>query len=197
MATSLARVLLVCAVLASAACAKKEAASAPPLPMGSEGAACAYGCNEGLSCTPISNVCGKPDHPEHTVKRQADAERERAYLAQSGVQPPAHAEQPPVPPPAALPVTTDGSMAVPAATGAVRVVRASTGGKSPWVFAACRADERLVGGGCTPAKGNWSAIPGHLSGESATDTVGARWNCGWREATHDQAIEAFAMCQRL
>lgn len=194
MLTALAHRFLVLACLSPFACAKKGEIEQRP-PMGSEGAGCENGCNPGLACAPTSRVCAKLDHPELVAKRQADAERERAYLAQSGVQAPAHAEQPPpAPPPAPAPSAgVTGS----AASGAVRVVRTSNGGKGAWVFAACRADERLVGGGCTPAKGKWTDVPEHMSGESATDTVGARWNCGWRETTFPSEIEAFALCQRL
>ncbi|KAB2896734.1 MAG: hypothetical protein F9K40_13975, partial [Kofleriaceae bacterium] len=100
MPITLARMLLIAVWLSPAGCAKKSE-QAKALPMGSEGAHCDYGCNAGLACTPVSRVCAKPGHPEHVAKRQADAERERAYLAQSGVEAPAHAEQPPATPPPA------------------------------------------------------------------------------------------------
>lgn len=52
-------------------------------------------------------------------------------------------------------------------------------------FAACRADERLVGGGCKPDSA------GYPSGFSADDTVGARWNCEGYEVT------TYALCMKL
>jgi hypothetical protein len=195
MAASFARGLLIAAAaLSFGACTKKvEPAVAPPV--GVEGAHCysSAPCNPGLTCTPTTHVCAMPDHPELVAARQADAERERAFLAQSGVEPPpAQAEQTP-------PAATSGAEAAPAtaSAGAIRIVRISNGGKSTWAMAACRADERLVSGGCNNADNVTLTLPSFPTSDHAHDTTGARWNCGWRETQLGaMTIEAFALCQR-
>lgn len=58
-------------------------------------------------------------------------------------------------------------------------------------FAACKLDERLVGGGCDaphPAAGSFP------SGTGADDTVGARWNC---RVGPGHEVTAYALCARL
>ncbi|MBT8492476.1 MAG: hypothetical protein KJO07_05415 [Deltaproteobacteria bacterium] len=75
-------------------------------------------------------------------------------------------------------------------TGAGLPVRVARTRRVRKVFAACRRNERLVGGGCKGAKALLESFPSH-SGED--DTVGARWNC----TSETGAIEAYALCQRL
>lgn len=95
--------------------------------------------------------------------------QERSLTAQSGVVAPA--EQPAVGGPP------------------VRVRRTSGQG---WIFAACAATERLLGGGCDGLDicdtcsdvGSW---PSHFSN---VDTIGARWNC-----RGSGQFEAYALCQ--
>ncbi len=187
-----ARLLVVAALLtfAGVACKKKSAPTAEPPPVGVEFASCGNSsgpCNAGLECAPHTRRCVKPDHPELVEARQAALDTERNYLEQSGVQPPTHAEQPAAPSP-------DPSR--PAAAGAVRVVTIKTGGKGSHVFAACRADERLVSGGCKLNNDNiTSVIDSYPSHHDAGDTVGARWNCG--QPGSDLDLEAYALCQRL
>jgi hypothetical protein len=195
MAASFTRgLVIVVATLSWGACKKKMDPVVAP-PVGVEGARCyaTAPCNAGLVCTPTTHVCGKPDHPELVAAKQADIERERAFLAQSGVEPPpAQAEQPP-------PAAASGAEAAPATVtaGAIRIVRISNEGKSTWAMAACRADERLVSGGCNVAGNVTLTLPSFPTSDHPDDTAGARWNCGWRETQISTlTIEAFALCQR-
>jgi hypothetical protein len=59
-------------------------------------------------------------------------------------------------------------------------------------FAACRADERLIGGGC---KAEYAVASSHPSGHSREDTVGARWNCTVTMGNHD--VTAYALCEKV
>ena len=79
------------------------------------------------------------------------------------------------------------------AAGAVRVRSAS--GRE-FVFAVCSANERLIGGWCTPAgSGGESAsfTRSAIKGHSETDTIGAQWTCTRQKAQ----LTAFALCQRV
>jgi integration host factor subunit beta len=60
------------------------------------------------------------------------------------------------------------------------------------VNAACKPDERLVGGGCRAEYPLPSSYP---SGHSAEDTVGARWNCTVSMGNHE--VTAYALCSKL
>ncbi|MCL4228261.1 MAG: hypothetical protein KJZ91_27665 [Myxococcales bacterium] len=164
---------------------ERAVAPPPPPPRGAEGAACHYlPCEEGLECTPGSKVCARPDHPELEAARARARAREAEVLARSGVTTPTRAEAPAAP-------------AGPDAAGAVRVVRVSNDAVHPTVFAACRADERLVGGGCrllTP--GLTMVLDSFPSHHGESDTLGARWNCG-RVPPDRWELEAFALCQRV
>jgi hypothetical protein len=73
----------------------------------------------------------------------------------------------------------------------VRVVRTSQRNKA---FAACRMDERLIGGGCKAEDAVFDSYP---SGHGETDTVGARWNCRSNPYEEYSAVEAYALCQKL
>ena len=107
------------------------------------------------------------------------AEEERRMLANSGVKPVAEA-----------PASEAGL--VPAAPGLpIRVARVSGRDR---VFASCRADERLVSGGCTWSQGAGPSFP---SGYKDGDTVGARWNCHRPGDLGGLTIDAYALCQRL
>ncbi len=68
----------------------------------------------------------------------------------------------------------------------VRTARAK--GKNR-VFAACRDDERLIGGGCD------ALVPSYPSDFSADDTVGARWNCNNTGGIGEHS--AYALCMKL
>lgn len=71
---------------------------------------------------------------------------------------------------------------------AVRVVEIENAG---FAIAACRADERMIGGGCEGA-GLEANRPAAFSG---SDTVGARWEC--RSADRKAEVTAFALCTAL
>ncbi len=90
-----------------------------------------------------------------------------------------------------------GVTAAPAAETAVHPPGAGTRVRTATVkaietaFAACRADERMVGGGCYSLE----AIRGNYpSGHGPDDTVGARWNC---IALGKVEITAYALCGKL
>ena len=105
-------------------------------------------------------------------KAEAKAKLEAEMLAASGVEPTAEVAPPPGP--------ADGPH--------VRTANA-TGYTS--AFAACRSDERLVGGGC---KTDYSLQESYPSEVTADDTVGARWNC---KANAHVSITAYALCSRV
>jgi hypothetical protein len=189
MAALLSRTLAGALLLTGAAGCKKKIEPAVAPPVGIEGANCySAPCNSGLECTPMSRRCAKPDDPEIVAATNAARDRERAFLAQSGVAAPTHAEAPATaPPPPATPLA-----------GAIRIVTIANEGKGAWVFAACRADERLVSGGCKLDENRIMTLPSFPTSDTTADTVGARWNCGWRdESAGNLRLEAFALCQRL
>ena len=174
------RALVFACALGAVACKKKEPPPAQgPLP-GTEGAWCDRPdqCIAPLQCLPASRRCGPADHPEVIAAREAELAAERRFLEQSGVEAAATAERPTGPP----------------AEGAVRVVRVSTEGQRGTVFAACRGDERLVGGGCKLVSELVTFIDSYPSHQGDADTIGARWNC---EGGGMIELEAYALCQRL
>jgi hypothetical protein len=61
-------------------------------------------------------------------------------------------------------------------------------------FAACKADERLVGGGCKPASTKQPPLASYPAGHGPEDTVGARWNC---LTGAGEQITAYALCAKL
>jgi hypothetical protein len=198
----LSRAAIVVASLASAsACAKKS--DAPPAPaLYVEGASCAlYACNPGLVCTRTSKRCAKPEDAEVLKDRAAERERERSFLEQSGVAvapPPAEAPVPQPPPTAEPPAAPTSPSGVAATSGAVRIVRVANKNVGAWVMAACRADERLVSGGCKLDDPNRvMPVDSYPSSDSPADTIGGRWNCGKKDLAVDLPLEAFALCQRL
>jgi hypothetical protein len=183
---ALARLVLAAGLLIGPACKKDGPPPPPPAPVGIEGASCYSGpCNAGLVCTPSSRRCARPDNPELVAARAAALAAERRFLEQSGVA--AAAEQ--------APAAADDPTRPPAA-GAVRIVHTATGRASSWTFAACRPDERLVGGGCKLNDKVILTLDSYPSHGSANDTVGARWNCGSR-GPGILDLEAYALCQRL
>ena len=184
-------IVIVGMLVAAAGCKKKSEPVARSVPMGSEGSRCDYGCNDGLQCAPKSRVCVKLDHPEIVAVREAEAAAEKAFLAQAGVPTPTTAEQP-APPPAAPAEATQ-----PPPAGAVRVVKIANEGKGTWVIAACTAEERLIGGSCVLDENYITSLAGYPSDHSASDTVGARWNCGKKGTGGDMRIIAYALCQRV
>ncbi len=101
--------------------------------------------------------------------RKYAAAEEARMLEQSGVKPVRTAEKLVHPP------------------GAGQRVRTATAQGNNRVFAACRVDERLVGGGCDRA--DVASFPSEFS---ASDTVGARWNCN---GAND--VTAYALCAKL
>jgi hypothetical protein len=126
---------------------------------------------------------------EQQLLAQAAAEqvKEQRLLAQSGVEPAKGAERPPETSPEPSPPGT-------ASIGRVRVSR--TEGQPP-IFAACRDDEQLVGGGCR-ALDLYSTVsqsfPVHFDPLS---TRGARWACDARSKHVKKQIEAYALCQAI
>lgn len=71
----------------------------------------------------------------------------------------------------------------------VRVSRTDATGSG---FAACRDDERLIGGACESKGMLSSSVP---SGFGATDTVGARWSC--TTTAPEIPLVSYALCQKL
>ncbi len=137
-------------------------------------------CATSLTCLPSRRTCAAADHPELVAARAAARDAQQRLLAQSGVQPDTVAEAPAGPP----------------QPGAVRVVRTTSDGTPIQLFAACRADERLLGGGCKLLDRKYTmVIDSYPSHHGQADTIGARWNCGPAENT--VPLEAYAMCQRL
>ena len=79
------------------------------------------------------------------------------------------------------------------AAGRVRTV--VTEGRRP-LFAACRADERLTGGGCQlPGATTGSVRPSYPSHVGRDDTLGAGWNCQLESQYSSLPMRAHAMCQ--
>lgn len=98
--------------------------------------------------------------------------KEREMLAQSGAGPPS-AEK----------------VAAAPARGAGQPVRVVEVKEKGYALAACRADERLIGGEC-----DGSAYSSRPANFGPTDTVGARWEC---KGAPDVEVTAFALCASL
>jgi hypothetical protein len=173
-------VLVIACALAITACKKEQPPAPAPVPVGALGTWCpGTGCNEPLVCGPQSGRCVAPDDPEMVAAREAERDAERRYLEQSGVPAATTAEQPQAPP----------------SVGSIRVVTTTTGGTRSTVFAACRADERLVSGGCKLDSPIIVPVDSYPSHHGVSDTLGARWNC--RAGANGQLeLEAYALCQR-
>lgn len=148
-------------------------------------------CGQNLVC--FEGRCRSPRYVQVETRRRAalaaqetavDRRREERLLRQSGVDPHRLAE---AAPDAALPA------AGPSSPGTVRIARTHGKGR---IFAACRDDERLLGGGCDVAEQNWTISGSYPEvAPGATDTTGARWICVPRsELSH---VKAYALCQRL
>lgn len=134
-------------------------------------------CEYGLECAP-EGVCVTLAELE-TRRQAAEREREAELLRASGL-----AEERVEAEMGAAEITQP-----PPGPGlAVRVVHTSSRGTA---LAACREDERLVGGGCRSSANVRGSYPSHAG---ASDTVGARWNC---EAGGPAEVEAWALCQAL
>jgi hypothetical protein len=123
-------------------------------------------CLAGLSC--VDRACRSDDDLKEAARKTAAAEETR-MLQQSGVKPAAVVEK------AAHP---------PGPGQRVRTAKAKGKGR---VFAACRDDERLVGGGCS------EQVASYPSETSAEDTVAARWNC----VSSSIEVTAYALCQQV
>lgn len=135
-------------------------------------------CERTLSCTP-GNVCQTLAWVAERA-RQEGLERERKMLLESGIDPKRVDDQQGA---AESPAPPTGSGA------AVRVVVVESEGPG---FAACRADERLIGGTCSVDKA--SGFRSAPEGFSASDTVGARWTC---DAPKNRKTTSTALCQRV
>ncbi len=158
-------------------------------PRGTEGETCDFDshCATGLQCG--DRQCLSPERAasarlaaEQRVaeqRRKEEAEKEARLLAESGV----------LAGGSAAPVE---QVVHPAAAGAR--VRVATGSADKTSFAACRADERLIGGGGrtleTRTMNYFEAS--YPSGHGEDDTVGARWNC-----TAAAGIAAYALCAKV
>jgi hypothetical protein len=127
-------------------------------------------CGDSMHC--VDNTCMSDDDVNKretrlaAEERQRDAAAERRMLTESGVKPD--------------PKQVEKATRPPGRGQRVRTVSVSGEGSA---FAACRSDERLVGGGCKP-----DAV-GYPSDYSPDDTVGARWNC-----TNGYDVTAYALC---
>jgi len=129
-------------------------------------------CVQPLTC--FEQTCLPPDGIAARQREVAAAEENR-LLAASGID-------------AGAGSVAEKAIAPPGPGTRVRTV-VTTGTHA--AFAACRADERLVGGGCDTAR----ALEGNFpSGNSAEDTVGARWNCRMR---WEESVTAYALCEKL
>lgn len=89
-----------------------------------------------------------------------------------------------------------GVTTAPPRADAVRVVKVANEGTSWFAFAACTTEERLVGGSCIIEEDVVSTVEGYPSEHSATDTIGARWNCG-KKTPYKRRLIAYALCQRV
>ncbi len=119
------------------------------------------------------------------LEQQRKAKEEQRLLAESGIKEA----------PAAVieaPATTTG----PRPPGAGAQVRVAKTVATQSGFAACRTDERLIGGGCEVEKPGFrrALASSYPSGHSEQDTVGARWNC---EAEARFEVTAYALCEKL
>lgn len=135
-------------------------------------------CEKPLTC--LNDTCASPaEVARYEAKLEADKKREEAareqrMLEQSGVETPVVAELAPT------------TASPPGAGTRVRTVTVASTGTA---FAACKATERLIGGGCK-TKSLKSSYP---SGQSAEDTIGARWNC---EGNDNNEVMAYALCTK-
>ncbi len=135
-------------------------------------------CATGNTC--IERVCLDPAGVKRheaalaEAARKAQAEKEARMLAESGVS-------------NAAPAAEVG--AYPPGPGTrVRTAKVTAPDSA---FAACKADERLIGGGCQseqPVTGNYP------SGQGTEDTVGARWNC---TGAGVKDVTAYALCAKV
>jgi hypothetical protein len=107
---------------------------------------------------------------DEAERRKQAAEKEARLLQESGVDGGPKAERAVEPP------------------GPGSRVRVATGTAIGTSFAACRSDERLIGGGC---KGDVDLRASYPSAHGDQDTVGARWNC---ETARSKEIIAYALC---
>lgn len=142
-------------------------------------------CAEGLTClddrcSTAAEIAARREREKRELERrrlELVRERERRMFEKSGVDKPARAP--------AEKVAAPKKVRHPGA--AVRVVEVSEDG---YAFAACRSNERLIGGECSGAAA--SSRPDNFT---EADTVGARWVCKatatWREVT------AIALCAAL
>lgn len=134
-------------------------------------------CKDELRCG-AEGVCITADEMKERLAA-ARREREKEMLRASGVSDERAQQEPEIP----ERVTPE-----PAAGLRVRVSRAKGQGSA---FAACRTDERLVGGGCSSTSAARRSYPSH---NSESDTVGARWNCEL-DGMPGSDVSAYALCQ--
>lgn len=175
--------LLAALLVASAGCDQKG---------GRESDVCSESvpCQKGLVCyglrcmTPGQVLTAKRQlAAEQVIAAAVERKRQRKLLEASGVDPASTAERP-------APEVAPGE---PAKAGSIRV--SHTEGKSP-IFAACRADERLLGGGCQPGSTSVVVQASYPSDFDARDTLGARWNCVGGSDFSPMELQAYALCQR-
>ena len=151
---------------------------------------CAERGKDGDPCGP-GKLCARPLHcsakrlcrtweAAAEEARLARADRERELLLKSGVKPARIDEE-------------QASIEAPAAAQAggspVRVVVVESTGPG---FAACRSDERLIGGTCKIDGA--SGFASQPAGYGKDDTVGARWTC---DAPRKKKTTSTALCQRV
>lgn len=141
-------------------------------------------CNVGLQCwearclPEADAAAAEAARQQRAAKQQRKeaAEKEARLLKESGITevPAEQAVHPPGPGPRVRIVTTKAKRSA---------------------FAACRADERLTGGGC---ESDGVVAGSYPSGHGAEDSVGARWNCKNSAMINtDAEITAYALCSPL
>lgn len=137
-------------------------------------------CQPGLVCADDGLCRTSAEMAERAAV--AERAREAEMLRASGVAPPATEGVPLRPPDEVEAPPPTAGPGVP-----VRVVHVMS---QRTAFAACRAGERLIGGGCNAAYAPRASYPSH---HNEVDTVGARWNC----ESSGGFVEAYALCQPL
>lgn len=128
-------------------------------------------CDQGLTCH--EKRCITIDAWK-AIEVEKLAIKEAQQIKQAGGKAPAAETQPPA--------------TGPAPRGAVRVVELKDKG---FAVAACRADERLIGGGCEGLE----LVADRPDRYSQVDTAGSTWRC--KSSRPENPVTAFALCARI
>lgn len=147
-------------------------------------------CVAGLFCT--EGRCGTYDDLQAAKKRRKAADearkREADLLAKKRMLEEAGAKPPPVEKSEAQPDSEQRPQRRRTDGHAIRVVEIEHKG---FALAACKGDERLVGGGCDGG----SMVSNRPTAFGPDDTIGARWRC--QAAKRSIPVKAFALCAKL